>query len=114
MNNQIKIIEEAFFARLWNERALKVADKIFTDHFVTESIGLDKGNWIESHGRGPESMKHHIKWWLDAIPDIRFEVIDIASTEDTAVYHWKAKGTMKGAMYGVKATNGAITIFGLT
>jgi len=110
----INIIRDCFFNELWNEKKLQVADNIFTDDFITESIGLESSGWASIHGIGPTSMKHHIMWWLDIIPDAKMKVIDITATGDTVITNWELRGTMRGTIFGINPTNQQVHIFGCT
>ena len=112
--NHIKTVEEKFFLELWNKRNFASADDIFTNDFITESIALESSNWTSIHGKGPESMKHHVQWWLDIIPDAKMKVLDIAASKDKVISNWELRGTMRKAVFGIKPTNKEIIIFGCT
>jgi steroid delta-isomerase-like uncharacterized protein len=114
IENRISTVRDRFFPELWNQRNFGAADYIFTDDFVTESIALEPSDWASIHGTGPESMKHHIRWWLDIIPDAKMRVIDIAGSEDKVISNWELRGTMEKAVFGVPATHKGIIIFGCT
>jgi hypothetical protein len=98
-DNHIKIIKDHFFNELWNEKIFGTADNIFTDDFITKSIGLEPSNWVSIHGTGPDSMKHHIKWWLEIIPDTKMKVIDIAATGNKVITNWELLGIIQGEIF---------------
>ena len=110
----IKTVRDSFFNEIWNEKIFATAKKIFTDDFITESIGLEPSNWASTHGTGPGSMKHHIEWWLQIIPDAKMQVIDIAATGNNVITNWELRGTMRGEIFGVSPTNKEVHIFGCT
>jgi SnoaL-like polyketide cyclase len=112
--NHITTVRDKFFFGLWNERNFASAGEIFTSDFITESISLESANWVSIHGKGPESMKHHIQWWLEILPDAKMSVIDIAASEDVVISNWELRGTMKKAVFGVNPTNREIIILGCT
>ena len=114
MNNRIGIVRDKFFSELWNQRNFASADSIFADDFITEAIALEPSNWASIHGKGPESMKHHIQWWLDILPDAKMSVIDIAASGDKVISNWELRGTMEKAVFGVQPTHREIIIFGCT
>jgi hypothetical protein len=114
LETHIKIVRDRFFYELWNEKNLATAENIFTDDFITESIGLESSNWSSTHGTGPGSMKHHIEWWLQIIPDAKMQVIDIAATGNSVITNWELRGTMQGEIFGVRPTNQHVHIFGCT
>ena len=113
-DSHINIIKDRFIKELWNEANLATAENIFTDDFITESIALEPSNWVSMHGTGPDSMKHHVKWWLEIIPDAKMKVIDIAATGDKVIMNWELQGTMQGKIFGVSPTNQEVLILGCT
>src|ERR1051325_1000178 len=98
IENRIRTVRDKFFSELWNQRNFASANGIFTDDFITESIAHEPSNWASIHGKGPESMKHHIRWWLEIIPDAKMKVIDITASEDKVISNWELIGTMKKAV----------------
>jgi SnoaL-like polyketide cyclase len=114
IQRRIRIVKDKFFLELWNERNFASADDIFTNDFITESIALEPSNWTSVHGKGPKSMKHHVQWWLEIIPDAKMKVIDIAASNDKVISNWELKGTMKKAVFGIKPTHREIIILGCT
>jgi hypothetical protein len=114
LESRIDRVKTKFFLELWNERNFASAYEIFTNDFTTESISLEPSNWSSIHGQGPESMIHHIRWWLEIIPDAAMNVIDIISSKDIVISNWELRGTMKKAVFGFPPTNREIVIFGCT
>ncbi|MEO1218679.1 MAG: ester cyclase [Bacteroidota bacterium] len=93
-----EIVKQKFFQSLWNEHEFDIAHEIFTDDFYTESMSFETSNWIEMHGKGSESMIHHVKWWLDIIPDAKMHITGIAANDNMVVVTWQLVGTMKGKL----------------
>lgn len=114
IDKHIKIVNDYFFNEIWNEKKLSAADRIFTDEFITESIALESSNWVSMHGTGPNSMKHHVNWWLQIIPDAKMQVIDIAATDDKVITNWELRGTIQGEIFGINPKNQEVTILGCT
>ena len=113
MAKPIEIVKQ-FFEEIWNDRKFHIADDIFTNDFITGSIGLDPANWEANHGNGPESMKHHIKWWLQIIPDAKMTINHMAGSNNEVITIWELNGTMKEALFGIQATNKSLRISGAT
>ena len=44
--------------------------------------------------RGPHAACKTIQRWLAAIPDLWFDVMEVAATEQAAVVRWRAVGTL--------------------
>jgi len=107
-------VESKFFNQIWNQRKLDLANEIFCEDFVTESIGFNESNWVQLHGKGPESMKHHIRSWLDSIPDLFFSIIDIVATGNTVICNWQSEGKVNKAMFGTEPIGQKIQIAGIT
>jgi len=59
-------------------------------------------------------MKHHIRWWLESIPDLFFYIIDIAAAGNTVICNWQAEGKVIKAMFGAEVTGQKIQIVGAT
>lgn len=114
MQNIMEIVEAKFFKQIWNQRKLELANEVFTEDFVTESIGLNESNWAKIHGKGPESMKHHILWWLESVPDLSFSIIDIAAAGNTVICNWQSEGIVLKALFGMEFTGQKIQILGMT
>jgi predicted ester cyclase len=113
-DNHINIVNDYFFNKIWNEKDLSVADNLFTDEFITESIAFESGNWVSMHGTGPNSMKHHVNWWFLRIPDAKMRVIDIAASDNKVITNWELRGTIQGEIFGVNPKNQEVTILGCT
>ncbi|MFY0629374.1 MAG: ester cyclase [Flavobacteriaceae bacterium] len=112
--DKIRVIKEQFAKALWNDKNFEVAYQIFADEFVTESINYNPTTWEDLHGKGPESMIHHIKGWLEVIPDATMKIIEANENENSVIETWELSGTMKGSMMGIEPTNQQITIVGST
>ncbi len=77
-----KAIARRFINELWNQRKYEVADEIFTEEFVTETISNNPVPW---EGKGPESMKHHIQHWLTSVPDLMFHLDNLIADQNQFV-----------------------------
>lgn len=106
-----KAIARRFINELWNERKYEVADDIFSEDFVTETISNNPVPW---EGKGPESMKHHIQHWLMSVPDMQFHVDNLIADEKQVVIHWNATGTSEKPFMGIAATGKPIKLLGVT
>ncbi|MEO0897162.1 MAG: ester cyclase [Bacteroidota bacterium] len=96
--DKMEIVRQKFFQSLWNEHEFDIAHEIFTDDFYTESMSFENSNWIDMHGKGAESMIHHIRWWLEIIPDAKMHITGIAESDTMVVVTWQLVGTMKGKL----------------
>lgn len=112
--NKIEMIKENFSQALWNERKFEIAHEIFTEDFITESISNEPVDWIGMHGKGPESMIHHIKWWLEILPDAQLNIIEAVEGENMIMETWELTGTMQGELAGIAPTGKPVKIMGAT
>ena len=112
MSSQANIeLARRFIDELWNQRKYEVADEIFAKDFVTNSISNEPTAW---EGKGPESMKNHIKHWLVAVPDMQFTAHQVIADEEHFVIHWSAVGTNLSPFMGIPATGKPVNLLGMT
>ena len=65
-------------------------------------------------GTGPEGV---LAWHADrrtSFPDLAYEVIDIAATDDRAAVRWRAVGTQRGQFGPVPPTDRSVAYAGAT
>ncbi len=105
---QNKAIVQRFYQELWNERNLTVADEIFAPNCVTHQ--LSSGAAIETVPRDPKTVKDHLTEWLEAFPDLRFEVEELLGDGDKVVSRSLMRGTHKGDWHGIPASGKQVTI----
>lgn len=104
-------IAHRFMDEIWNQQKFEVADEIFSEDFITETISNNPVPW---EGKGPESMKHHIEHWLVSVPDMRFHVDNLIADENHVVIHWNATGINEKPFMGIPATGKPIKLLGVT
>jgi predicted ester cyclase len=86
-----RLIEEGF-----NKGELYVADEIATPDFMEH-----EGN---PHGVGPEVLKEAISGLRAILPDLRFEIKDLAVVDDKVWSRIEATGTNTGPVLGQPPT----------
>jgi steroid delta-isomerase-like uncharacterized protein len=105
-------IARRFIEELWNERQFHVADEIVADDFVAETLCYEPTPW---EGRGPESIKRHIKNdWLAHVPDLHFLVRDVIADDRAVMVQWLAQGTHTGKLMGMTGKNTKLEVYGTT
>ena len=105
------ILARRFIDELWNQRKYEVADKIFSDDFVTNVISNSPVFW---QGKGAESMRSHIQHWLISVPDMQFHIQNLIADENHVVINWIAIGTNENSYMGIPATGKLIKLMGVT
>jgi steroid delta-isomerase-like uncharacterized protein len=108
MNAQdnIKVVRQSFDA--WNshdpERYLKLID----EKFVFES------DTIPSAVTGREATRQLMAMYLNAFPDLHFEIAQVIAEGDFVVTRYRATGTHRGELMSVPATNRKAVVNGCT
>jgi hypothetical protein len=107
----VKALEVArrFFDELWNERRLDVADEIIAPHCVTHQLKSAPGP-MSSASRGPGPLKEHIRVWLTAFPDLRWEIDASMEQDDRALCWVTARATHRGEWQGILPTQRPVVL----
>ena len=92
----------AFFERLWNGRELDLAEEIIAPDCTTHQLQPDADP--AGAPRGPAAIRHHIKAWLDAFPDLQMRVRQSVAEGDRVATHCTMTGTHEGVWMGMAAT----------
>ena len=101
-------IVQCFVEELWNNRNLDVADEIFAPDCITHQ--LRSGEPVTSAPRDPETLKQHVRDWVNAFPDLQFAIEQTVAAEDRVASHITMRGTHNGAWMGVSPTGKQISI----
>jgi len=102
-------VARRFFEELWNERRLEAADELIATDCVTHQLRSAVGP-APSAPRGPEARKEHIRTWLIAFPDLRWEIEASVADDDHVVTWATAHGTHDGMWQGIPPTGREIVI----
>lgn len=90
---------------VWNKGTLAVEDEIVAQNLR----GHDSMNG-EMNGR--DSHKNFVKTMRTAFPDLQCTIDQIGMANGHVYVRWMARGTNKGALLGMPASNKAVTIRG--
>lgn len=103
MATEHEALVRRFYDEIVNERKLELIDELVSPDFVEheEFPGLAAGR---------DGIKEFFGIMLDAFPDMRFEVEDIITTEDTAVVRLRMRGTHQGTFMDIPATGKKIDV----
>jgi steroid delta-isomerase-like uncharacterized protein len=96
-------VEEAF-----NEGKLDVIDELIAPSFVNHDPAT------QEQIRGPEALKEFVKTYRSAFPDLRVTIEDQIAEGDKVVSRWSARGTQKGELLGMPASNKQATVTGIS
>jgi steroid delta-isomerase-like uncharacterized protein len=106
-NDNIAVVQR-FVNELWNGRKLDVANEIFASDCTTHQ--LRSGEPVTSAPRDPETLKQHVREWVDAFPDLQFTIEQTVASNDRVASHMTMRGTHKGAWMGVSPSGKQISI----
>lgn len=92
---------------VWNKGKTNVLSKLVADGF----IGREP---LVTELRGPNGLKAHVEMMRTAFPDLHIAVNDIGASGDRVFVRWTARGTHRGAMMGIPASNASGEIHGIS
>ncbi len=100
-----KDLTRAFFEQIWNvKRESAIAE------FIPENA---QGN-DPDFGAGREGFRAQWKQWIEAFPDLHFEIVDLISEGDKVLTRWVLTGTHTGEFMGAAGTGNAIKVEGMS
>lgn len=104
--DELKQCARSFFAEIWNAR-----DESAIDKFIPENA---QGNDAD-FGSGRKGFRTQWRQWMDAFPDLHFEIVDMIAEGDKILTRWIQTGTHTGAPFmGVEATGVKIRVEGMS
>ena len=95
-----------WFRELWSHGNLDVADSIVDPDYAPE--------WVQIDATGPEQIKHEVRYFRGAFPDLEYEIIDILEREDSVWVRYRGTGTQQGPAWGFEPTGNQVTFEGAT
>ncbi len=95
--NVIIDLSYRWFEKMWSKPDFKLADKLVDSEYHPDWIHMDK--------KGPELIKHEIKYFRSIFPDLEYKIVNIIDQADKVWLRYKAKGTQKGNFWGFEPTN---------
>jgi hypothetical protein len=105
MSKQNAALTKRWF-ELWSTRNLEIADEIIDPDYAPE--------WIRIPKKGPEQVKHEVRYFRGMFPDLCYEIIDITTQANKVWVRYQATGTHQGAAWGFEATGKQVTCEGVT
>lgn len=101
-----KQLARDFFAQIWNAR-----DESAIYRFIKEDAGGNDSDF----GAGREAFRNQWKLWMDAFPDLNFEIIDLVAEGDKVLTRWILTGTHSVASFlGKEPTGTKIRVEGMS
>lgn len=63
--------------------------------------------------RGRREAVEYLRQYLDAFPDLRFEIDEIIADGDKVATRWSGRGTHEGTLLGIEPTKRTVTVHGM-
>jgi steroid delta-isomerase-like uncharacterized protein len=104
--DELKQAARDFFTEIWNNR-----DESAIDRFIPENA---KGNDAD-FGSGRDGFRNLWRAWMNAFPDLHFELVDMIAEGDQVLTRWTLTGTHSDAPFlGVEPTGKKIKVQGMS
>lgn len=99
----------AFLIEAWNvidgERRLEAMEEYFAPNYVRHA---EDGTYSR------EEFRDLLASLYEAVPDLRYAILDSVAELDRVAYRWTSEGTHLGTYLGIPATHKRITAGGIT
>jgi predicted ester cyclase len=105
MDQQEKKAQIERIFEIFNRRAFDELDDIFHPDYVEHSAMGDL--------RGVAAFKEFVQSWIDAFPDVRFEISNVIVEDDLAAWQARLIGTNTGSLMGMPPTGKSVDITGV-
>lgn len=99
-------VAHRWFLELWGEGNLDVAEEIVDPDYAP--------SWIQIDAKGPAQVQHEVRYFRSVFPDLKYEIIDSATTEDRIWVRYKGVGTQEGRAWGFDPTGRTVEFDGVT
>jgi steroid delta-isomerase-like uncharacterized protein len=98
----IGAIARRLYEQIINERRLELLPELVSAEYVGP-----RGE------QGPEGFARTVSALATGIPDLRFEIESIVAGENTVAVRWRWSGHQTGVLFGIPASNKAVTNTGI-
>jgi hypothetical protein len=103
--------ENERIAHLWYEVMWSRPDPGLADELVDSNYAP---KWIHIDKKGPEQIKHEIRYFRSVFPDLKYEIVETAALSDRVWIRYKARGTQLGSAWGFPPTGKTVEFEGAT
>jgi len=104
MADAIDIVREIIEA--WNAHDPDGVARLVSNDFVSES------DTVPAPLRGPDGVRQAVQMYLQAFPDLHFEIEQLLVSGDYVTTRWLATGTHGGELMGIPATHKHVVTHG--
>jgi len=100
-SEQLKAKVREYVERVWNRKELDALDELaspdYRRHLGPSERSIDRA-----------AQKLRLQGLQRAMPDVHFSIDDLVAEDDRVVFRVTVRGTQRGDMFGVPATNKAV------
>lgn len=89
--------------QLWNGRDLGAIDRFFAEDFKTSLYGS---------GSDREGFRSFSKAFLEAVPDLKFEALQLVAEDNMVAMRWSVSGSHAGPLFGAAPTGKRFEVCG--
>jgi predicted ester cyclase len=99
-------IAQLWYEVMWSKPDPALADEIVDPNYAPEWVHIDK--------KGPEQIRHEIKYFRSVFPDLKYEIVETAALPDRVWIRYRAKGTQLGPAWGFPPSGKTVEFEGAT
>ena len=99
-------IAHLWYEVMWSRPDPGLADVLVDSNYAPEWIHIDK--------KGPEQIKHEIRYFRSVFPDLKYEIVETAALSDRVWIRYRARGTQLGSAWGFPPTGKTVEFEGAT
>lgn len=104
---QNKAVYGRFLQEVFNEGRLDKVDELVSPEYVFHDAP-------PGTPQGPEAIRQVVTMFRNAFPDLKITIEEMVAEGDKVCVRATTRGTHRGTLFGVPATNKAVTMTGLT
>jgi steroid delta-isomerase-like uncharacterized protein len=108
MTEENKRIARRAIEEIYNAGKLEVVDELLAPECVSYDVAMPEPL------RGRDALKQQAQGYRSAFPDLRLTIDQQLAEGDSVCTRWTARGTHRGELFGIAATNREATTTGIT
>lgn len=107
MSPDLKAVAVRWFEEWWNLRSDAVIEEVTTPDCIAIVEGKDGG-------LNRDGLREYRRVWLNAVPDVRVEILRTVTEGNAVVVHWRVRGTHLGPGLGIPPSGRPVDFSGFT
>src|SRR5437867_9190801 len=108
MADENKRIARRALEEIYNAGRFEVVDELIAPECVSYDVAMPEPL------RGRDAVKQQAQGYRSAFPDLRITIDQQLAEGDSVCTRWTARGTHRGELFGIAATNREATTTGIT